>query len=152
MEVILPDSIKAVSAGESHTLALSSKSTHTLNSLPALQSPCLATLQHLTNAAVLYPVQPHAAAPAACATTSFTVVWLPLPAATAAAELIIHICSLYAGSGEVWSAGSNNDGQLGLGPNFSLKNAEFRLVRALKGEDVKHHMKLSTSTQDTSQL
>lgn len=34
----------------------------------------------------------------------------------------------------MWSAGSNNDGQLGLGPNFSQKNAEFRLVRALKGD------------------
>eukprot|EP00878_Enallax_costatus_P042432 GHUV01049791.1.p1 GENE.GHUV01049791.1~~GHUV01049791.1.p1 ORF type:complete len:147 (+),score=27.95 GHUV01049791.1:415-855(+) len=60
LEVILPDTIKSVSVGESHTLALSS-------------------------------------------------------------------------SGEVWSAGSNNDGQLGLGPNFSQKNAEFRLIRALKG-------------------
>ncbi|KAF8058855.1 Herc6 [Scenedesmus sp. PABB004] len=40
-------------------------------------------------------------------------------------------------SGEVWAAGSNNDGQLGLGSEFGLKNAEFRLVRALQGVRVK---------------
>jgi hypothetical protein len=39
-----------------------------------------------------------------------------------------------AGSGEVWAAGSNIDGQLGLGSAFGAKNAEFRLVRALLGE------------------
>ncbi len=40
---------------------------------------------------------------------------------------------LTAGSGEVWAAGSNNDGQLGLGQDFGIKNADFRLVRALQG-------------------
>jgi hypothetical protein len=39
-----------------------------------------------------------------------------------------------AGSGEVWAAGSNVDGQLGLGLAFGAKNAEFRLVKALQGE------------------
>jgi hypothetical protein len=38
------------------------------------------------------------------------------------------------GNGEVWAAGSNVDGQLGLGSAFGARNAEFRLVRVLQGE------------------
>lgn len=34
----------------------------------------------------------------------------------------------------MWAAGSNGDAQLGLGPEFGIKNAEFRLVQRLKGE------------------
>lgn len=34
----------------------------------------------------------------------------------------------------MWAAGSNGDAQLGLGPDFGIKNAEFRLVQRLKGE------------------
>jgi alpha-tubulin suppressor-like RCC1 family protein len=33
----------------------------------------------------------------------------------------------------VWAAGSNADGQLGLGASFGIKNSEFRLVKALQG-------------------
>jgi hypothetical protein len=40
---------------------------------------------------------------------------------------------LAAESGEVWAAGSNGDGQLGLGRAFGDKNFDFRLVKALKG-------------------
>jgi hypothetical protein len=37
----------------------------------------------------------------------------------------------------VWSAGSNGDAQLGLGPEPGIKNTEFRLVRRLKGDDAR---------------
>jgi hypothetical protein len=44
------------------------------------------------------------------------------------------------GTGEVWTAGSNGDGQLGLGPELGIKNAEFRLVQRLKGEWETHRL------------
>ncbi|GBF93212.1 hypothetical protein Rsub_05944 [Raphidocelis subcapitata] len=39
-------------------------------------------------------------------------------------------------SGEVWAAGCNSDAQLGLGEDYGAKNAEFRLVRGLRGRTV----------------
>lgn len=45
---------------------------------------------------------------------------------------VLALCH-FVGSGEVWSAGSNGDAQLGLGPDLGIKNPEFRLVKRLKG-------------------
>jgi len=36
-------------------------------------------------------------------------------------------------AGEIWAAGCNSDGQLGLGEEYGANNPEFRLVRALRG-------------------
>lgn len=36
----------------------------------------------------------------------------------------------------MWAAGSNGDAQLGLSTDLTLKNADFRLVKQLKGEVV----------------
>ncbi|KAI8464458.1 MAG: regulator of chromosome condensation 1/beta-lactamase-inhibitor protein II [Monoraphidium minutum] len=40
-------------------------------------------------------------------------------------------------SGEIWAAGCNSDGQLGLGDEYGARNAEFRLVRGLRGRAVR---------------
>lgn len=46
-----------------------------------------------------------------------------------------HTLALSA-SGEVWAAGCNSDGQLGLGDAAGARSADFRLVRALAGRRV----------------
>lgn len=59
-----------------------------------------------------------------------------LPDAIAAASAGESHTLALSNSGEVWAAGSNGDGQLGLGPKHGVSNPEFRLVQALKGERI----------------
>eukprot|EP00775_Hariotina_reticulata_P010632 gene10632-10790_t len=132
VEAILPDAMTAVAAGESHTLALSGK-------------------QELFNNSNCNSIPSHAVAltPATNGTATSGTATKGIDAtnntnATNDTEIakyntvklnFLRMCAIT--SGEVWAAGCNADGQLGLGASFGIRNAEFRLVKALQGVRIK---------------